>query len=627
MSQGNRRQPPRRQHDDVWVQIAPARGADTSTIRAVVQRPGGFAFGMFADDRSRLPDASDIRRLQRDYEQRVRDYQEDLALGRPAAPPEPDDIRALGRRVAAVLPPAAQREIALAVFHARSRRRGLRITLELSPELQDLLPLPWELLTLPLTRADQTEGDAATTLLRTADIVLVRQVRGVGSHQRLRLTRPLTVQAFAASPRDGTPVEFAATQAALNDIAEDAPDQHWYGDTSTLTAMEQRLRLYGPQIVHLLCHGKRHATPLGRRSDLLLVRSDGREHRVSAFDLAPVLSLAPDLQMVVLQACHSAIDAPATDATREEREAIESIALSLLRHGVPLVIAMQGAVMQDAAGAFARQLYTQLQQGASFESAVGIARVAMIQPGGALDWSLPVVYQGSGRPEPDVWHARMAARVEARIFDRAVMRTARAIAGAVAVILLASAVFRWILMPGVAAEAGALVGPLAVWSGVGLTVPGLIALLVGGPYRGHALQARAHTMARASQWVGAYLAFALTGLAGLTLIAGLWSAGALGLMPPGSGSALLALVIGASLGMSYVGARSQARTAEVLGVVDPSLFAPKSLALVLAGATLLIGSPLLLLLLPATPLAFLLSPAPAALALSLALSSLIVALR
>src|SRR5205814_7914235 len=116
------------------------------------------------------------------------------------------------------------------------------------------------------------------------------------------------------------------------------------------------------------------------------------------------LTLATDLQLILLHACHAGANAvqPEVAALVEsERQTSESIALALVRRGAPVVVAMQGAVGQTAAGAFAQACYAAIADGEPIERAIAAGRVAMWSAGGFVDWSLPVVYQGSGQPELD----------------------------------------------------------------------------------------------------------------------------------------------------------------------------------------------------------------------------------
>jgi hypothetical protein len=126
--------------------------------------------------------------------------------------------------------------------------------------------------------------------------------------------------------------------------------------------------------------------------------------------LARVLTVAPELQLVVLQACYAGATAVSTaDQGEHSRQVAESIALALVRSGVPAVIAMQGEVTQQAAAAFVRTCYASLARGERLDQAVAVGRIAMRAAGAVVDWSLPVIYQGSqqlGAP----WYTRLAGQ-------------------------------------------------------------------------------------------------------------------------------------------------------------------------------------------------------------------------
>ncbi|NJO07871.1 MAG: CHAT domain-containing protein [Chloroflexaceae bacterium] len=141
--------------------------------------------------------------------------------------------------------------------------------------------------------------------------------------QRPKRVRPLT---DAVEP----------THAALTRLL--APDALiWEDRADTLGLLQHHLQTTNPPLLHLLCHGQQSATGHGVRHDLLFTHPNGKPQRVNAHDLAAVLSLAPALQVIVLHACHLG-----STALDQERQTTEGVALTLLRSGVPLVIAMQG---------------------------------------------------------------------------------------------------------------------------------------------------------------------------------------------------------------------------------------------------------------------------------------------
>ncbi|GAB4189995.1 MAG: hypothetical protein OHK0022_02510 [Roseiflexaceae bacterium] len=328
----------------------------------------------------------DLQTLQRECQRRLHIIRDLEAIGLPAPLPDESPVLGQGRRVAGLLPPLARWLIVQVARSARRRRRGLRIVLEVASDALEVLSVPWELLALPL---DST--GAERFLLLDANISLVRRVRGLGHTEEPLFSGPIQVQAFVAAPRHAPPINDAGTLGGEGPVSA-PPDLalDWYSGPDTLGAIQQRLHSASPSVVHLLCHGERVDSGRGVRYSLLLTNAAGMAQRVAAADLARVLTLAPDLRLVVLQACH----AGATAVQHQGAEgAVEGIALSLLRAGTPAVVAMQGEVGQVAANAFVRACYDLLARGASLERAVAAGRIAMRSADAVVDWSFPVLYR------------------------------------------------------------------------------------------------------------------------------------------------------------------------------------------------------------------------------------------
>jgi hypothetical protein len=622
---------PRRRYDDVWVSLRSV--PETPAMRAVVHRPGGFAFDLLESDTVTMPSPEHIRELQRDYERELATAHELSLDGIPAGPIDNGKLRDMGRKVAALLPHSVRREIAAALFRARHARRGLRLTLEVTAQTRDLLGVPWEIMALPLARGVQRESDAGETfLLLNADVTLVRQVEGVGRNTAPRLAPPLTLQVFAATPSGERPIDVDATREAVaRVVAPDAVERYWHHGNGTLRLLQEHLRNSNPQVAHFLCHGQRRQTLTGPRYDLSLTRDDGGVRATSAFDLWPIFTLARDLQLVVLQACYSGESGivpgqPGRSQVLDEREAVESIALTLIRQGMPAVVAMQGAVGQHAAGDFVSAMYGILRAGGTLEEAIGAGRVAMYEGGGIVDWGLPVIYQGSGRPEPEAWYTRLADRIESSLYDPSTLRALRGGVVAMTLLLLTSAAARAVLAPGEPVSTEQLVAPLALWVSVGVVCPAVIAATHRGLRNRRDLSEVDRRRALYAQWVGAYTAFTLSAAFGLSALITLWTSGVLGLLAPAAQYAIFLAVLVSALMLSYTGARSQARIVAMATRTERLTYNWRTLGIVLLGMAMLLAAPLLLLL-EGGVLELLRTPAPVALALGIMLLSLVLAVR
>ena len=615
--------------DTLRIRILPSGRPEHYQVALDV--PGIPLFGGPALRPEALLSAEEIRPLRATYETQIAAFHELEMIGVDTPPTEPMQLLQLGRRVAQLLPPSVRQGLVAAARRAQRRGHRLRIMLETTTETRAFLAVPWELLVLPIRGESDAGGE--DFLLQDATVSLIRQVRGAGQQTSPRLTQPLMMQAFLADPFGGMPIESATTRAALAQALSPAvAEAAWYAGPGTLAVIAERLRVTSPQLLHLLCHGEESGTGYGTRHDLIFTHEDGFIQRVSAFDLAPILSLAPQLQLVVLQACHSGTvpraSAPDSTATQSEgeRRTIESIALTLVRQGVPAVVAMQGEIGQEAAGAFVQVLYEELARGRGLDHAVAASRVAMRAVRGIVDWSLPVVYQGSGPVEVATWYTRLADRVDAALREPVAARTFRGTVLAWALMLLAGGVSRWLLIPaGVGADLAALIGPLMAWVGVGLVGPAVIATAQRGANGRDDLALPIRRAARYAQWGGAYLGYALGGLLGLSVWVALWALGVLALLPAPLPILIFVGVLLWALAFSYVIARSQWRSALAIVPVDASTYDRASLALLILASLVMIGAPLFVLTLPGSPFAWLLSTEPAALALAGVIISFVLA--
>jgi hypothetical protein len=502
-------------------------------------------------------------------------------------PLEHDKLHGLGRQVAHLLPEQVRAEMTSAIRRVRRAGGTLRVVLEFTPNARKLLGVPWELLLLPVGRDRYSKEEGEFFVFLSGDISLVRQISGVGRHREVALHLPLTIEAVAASPHDVQEIRLDETREAFDKLHQEGKiAASWYAGADTLRVLRERLAIRQPQVVHLIAHGDRQNTGRQFRFDLIVNYADGFSRRVSAYDLTPILSLSSDLQLVVLQAC--LVGATSTDETQQEPTVTEGIALTLIRHGVPAVVAMQGTVSQEAAAAFAQGFYHQLAGGAGLDRAVATGRVAMHSTGHLVDWSLPVIYQGSGQPDNPTFYTRLTDRIEGSLLAPSSTRTIRGAMIAVALLLLLHAMVRWLLFPVEPRMINLelLSQVFAVWCAACIVGPFVIAIASLSAQR--RLEHEALTTRRAirlARWIGAYIGFSLGGLGGLAILALLWTVLPAILLP---GNLLLVgfsgVIIWALLFSDTI-ARSQENSAEVLIELAPETFST-STTLVVAGGML-----------------------------------------
>ncbi|HEY1015281.1 MAG TPA: CHAT domain-containing protein, partial [Herpetosiphonaceae bacterium] len=502
----------------------------------------------------------------------------------PMPPPDRALLLNLGASITEMLPLQTQQGFARALRRARKRRTRLRVIINVASDALALLAIPWELMAL---EPDGPGTGGLDFLLLDPLVSMLRQIEGVGTSASAALPHPLGILAVAAQPIGVAPFDSAPLRESVGACAGWQTGR-WYDQENTVPVLHERVRALEPRILHLLCHGERQAAGARDfRHDLLLTHEDGYQRRASIYELGSIVALAPQLRLVVLQSCHGG------NASAHESRVNESIALGLLRRQVPFVIGFQGEVTQKAADAFVRELYARLEEGRPLDEAVTLSRRA-VNLRDAMDWSLPVLYQGSERPEASAGLGWLADWIELALRNPSAHRVVRGSLVALALALLTCGLAYWLILPQVtlAHLRGLFARMRDLTIFVGVIGPAVIAAAYPRVYRSTTLRREALL----AQWSGAYLGYGtgqamgfLVALIGLALLGG-----------PAPGLeiqlGIIVAVAGWALVWSYFGMRSQVRSVLILAEDNPELFGMGFLAVMLAiGLVLALGCPVLAL--------------------------------
>jgi hypothetical protein len=249
----------------------------------------------------------------------------------------------------------------------------IRLRLDTVPELGSL---PWELM-----RDEQRDR----YLCLSSRTQVVRHLGIPEPVRDLELRGPLRVLVVVASPSDLPPLavedEWTALVDELESVGAAGTVELRRVVPPTLDELSRQL-LAGPwHVFHFIGHGQ--ANP----PSLAFCGNDGRTALVSAEVLAVTLADSVDLRLAMLNACHS--------ARASERDAFGGVAHELLHHSIPAAVAMQFAISDPAAIAFAARFYGAMSHGLPVDRAVGDARKALYQRG--AEWATPVVHlRGDG---------------------------------------------------------------------------------------------------------------------------------------------------------------------------------------------------------------------------------------
>jgi tetratricopeptide (TPR) repeat protein len=307
-----------------------------------------------------------------------------LRIGRPRRAPvrgeqsmEAAAVREFGGRLFdAVFRDEIRVALATSLDQAEGRDTGLRLRLRLSdaPELADL---PWEYL------YDQS---ARRFLALSEWTPVVRYLEFQGRVRPLAVRPPLRILVLIASPTDfpgldGT-AEWEKLQEALRDLENAGRVQVDRLSGGTLGHLQRQLRRDDYHVFHYIGHGGYDAQV--DDGVLILEGANKRGQQVSGQDLGVLLHDHRTLRLAVLNSCEGARGGRA--------DPYSGTAQSLVRQGIPAVVAMQFEITDTAAITLARSLYEAVADGYPLDAAMAEARKAVRHEPNPVEWGTPVLY-------------------------------------------------------------------------------------------------------------------------------------------------------------------------------------------------------------------------------------------
>jgi tetratricopeptide (TPR) repeat protein len=276
---------------------------------------------------------------------------------------------------------------------ALTQQQGLPLRIVLRTQVPELAALPWEML---------YDTDAGAYLCQRDP--LVRHVAVSAPTRPLEVHPPLRVLGMVAAPRDqqrldveGEKHRLSTALAGLGDLVQ----LRWVSN-GTWTDLQGELVSGSWHVVHFIGHG---GFDVGRAEGVLALENhDGLSDLVGADRFSQLLTTqVPQPQLVVLNSCAGA--QAAVD------DLFSSTAAALVRAGVSASVAMQFAVSDPAAKAFAAGFYQAIAHNHSVADAVRIGRIGIRGTSeDTLEWVTPALYlRGNDAPLFTVLHSPGAA--------------------------------------------------------------------------------------------------------------------------------------------------------------------------------------------------------------------------
>ncbi len=241
-----------------------------------------------------------------------------------------------------------------------------------------LSQIPWEFLRDPV-------NDFLALSRRTP---IVRYTQQLNTRPPAAITMPLRVLVMISAPEDYPTLdvegEWQRLQEATAPLQARGLLQLERLDTATLIALQRRLRAADYHIFHYIGHSDYDADT---QQGVLIFESerDSKQGQIiSGTALSRELAEESTVRLVVMNSCHSA-DRPPADA-------LSGIASSIVTRGIPAVAAMQYAITDAAAKAFAEEFYRAISELLPIDAAMSEARRAISNRVQNNEWATPVLY-------------------------------------------------------------------------------------------------------------------------------------------------------------------------------------------------------------------------------------------
>ena len=258
---------------------------------------------------------------------------------------------------------------------------GIRIKLRFQ-DVGELADLPWEFLYDP---------SLGRFLAQSTYTPLVRYIEMPQRIRPLTVQLPLRILVMISNPDDpdfpklDVDQERQRIQTALDPLIQAGKVEVDWLEKATLAELQRSLRIADYHAFHFIGHGG-----FDRSSDegLLILEDDlGRGQRTSAHRIGPLLHDSRLLRLAFLNSCEG--------ARNSKEDAFSGVASSLIRQGIPAVVAMQFEITDGAAITFASGFYSALADGYPVDMAVSEGRKAVLAQPNDLEWATPVLYMRS----------------------------------------------------------------------------------------------------------------------------------------------------------------------------------------------------------------------------------------
>lgn len=258
--------------------------------------------------------------------------------------------------------------------------KGLRFVID-TTDTPELGRLPWEFLYSP-EKDDFLFSDRMKPVVRWLDVDEPTPT--------LKISPPLRVLIAFASPGGVAPLQIGEELARLDEALIPLTRRGLISITTlehtTLERLDEALLNVRPHVLHFIGHGD-----FNGGDGLLLLESDRPDRApdpLTGRRLGVLLrNHLNTLRLVFLNSCAGATVSPV--------DPFGGIAQTLIRRGVPAVIAMQFVIPDKAAIELSRHFYRYLAAGQPVDTALTSARAFLFARGYEVEWGAPALHMRS----------------------------------------------------------------------------------------------------------------------------------------------------------------------------------------------------------------------------------------
>ena len=293
--------------------------------------------------------------------------------------PRPEDAREAGKTLyAALFDSALGGRLADSLRTIDPQRgEGVRFVIN-TTDAPELARLPWEFLYSP-AKDDFLFSDRMKPVVRWLDVD--EPLPSLAAERPLRLL----IAVAAPGDRPGLEVgeEIAHLDSALDELTASGAVRIERLQHATLESLDNALLKNRPHALHFIGHGD-----FSGDEGVLVLESDavpGMSDVIAGRQLAMLLrNHLTSLRLVFLNSCMG--------ATASRSDPFGGVAQSLIRRGIPAVVAMQFPIPDKAAVALSRHFYRYLASGQPVDAALNSARAFLYARGYEVEWGAPALH-------------------------------------------------------------------------------------------------------------------------------------------------------------------------------------------------------------------------------------------